>query len=163
MCEVTCVSEHTTFFILFSSGVSSSETCFISLESFSKFLKHDTHTNEFESVIDTVQRGNLWCANSVSTGTTCWEAGLARLRLLGKRRLQALHSGCEAEISLERSGVHTATCAQPLILHFCITITRRHCQIYLDAIFPTLPRFPPCMGKIRLVRETTTHACVHVL
>ena len=118
MCEVTCVSEHTTFFILFSSGVSSSETCFISLESFSKFSKHDTHTNELESVIDTVQRGNLWCANSVSTGTTCWEAGLATLRLLGKRRRQALHSGCEAEISLERSGVHTATCAQPLILHF---------------------------------------------
>ena len=66
-------------FILLSSRVSSSEICFLSLESFSKFLKHGTHKNEFESVTDTVQRGNLWRAKLVNTGTTCLEADLTRL------------------------------------------------------------------------------------
>ena len=135
-------------------------------------MRHGTHTNEFESVIDTVQRRNLWCANSVRTGTTCWKAGLGRLRCLslqlGKRRLQALRRGCEAAILLEYLGV-----MQPLVqsLSYCIFalpkrdviachVLTKTCRICPDVFFPPFLRFPLRMGKVRLVHETTTHACV---
>ena len=83
--------ESTIRFRLRSSIVSSSDISFLSLEGFSRFLKHSKHKNES---VDAVQQGNICRANSVNTGTTCWEAGVVRLRrllLFGRGTPQALH------------------------------------------------------------------------